>query len=214
MSARDSVAEYTRPLSFYEEEAMNVAIDQLQPGVYGVSHGGGPAGEIIRHATGSEAGHAFLYLGNGKIVQGQPPRAVISSADSIPDALWAWKMWDQLQAVEGWHKESVLASQQLVVSRGFAEEDRPYDYGAYAGFALEVLHLRTGKELAREFKGDKARVCSALVYTALTAGGIPLHFVPSDGPGMYGNNSTKVDMPPNLVAPGMLLGLGLRKDWF
>lgn len=193
---------------------MNVAIDQLQPGTYGVSHGGGPAGEIIRHATGSEAGHAFLYLGNGKIVQGQPPRAVISPADSQPDALWAWKMWDRLKAVEGWSETEIHASQAHVVARGVAEKDRLYDYGAYAGFALEVLHLRTGKDLAKIFKDDTSRVCSALVYVSLLAGGIPMDFMPSDGPGMFGDNENKVTMPPNLVAPGMLLGLGLRKDWF
>jgi hypothetical protein len=193
---------------------MNVAIDQLQPGVYGISNGSGVAGEIIRHATGSEAGHAFLYLGNGKIVQGQPPRAVISPAESQPSALWAWKMWDQLQAVEGWTKEEVLTAQGLVVAYGKSQEDRLYDYGAYAGFALEVLHLRTGKDLAAEFKDDKARVCSALVYASLMAGKVPMHFIPSDGPGMFGDNASKVSMPPNLVAPGMLLGLGLRKDWF
>jgi hypothetical protein len=51
---------------------VNVGVDKLAPGVFGVSHGSGMAGEIIRHAIGSWAGHAFLYLGNGLIVQGQP----------------------------------------------------------------------------------------------------------------------------------------------
>jgi hypothetical protein len=193
---------------------MNVAIDQLQAGVFGISNGSGIAGEIIRHATGSEAGHAFLYLGKNKIIQGQPPRAVVSPVESQPAALWAWKMWDQLQRVEGWSNKEVLIAQAAVVARGRAEEECLYDYAAYAGFALEVLHLRTGKDLADEFKGDKAGVCSALVYSSLMAGKVPMNFIPSDGPGMFGNNAEKVSMPPNLVAPGMLLGLGLRKDWF
>jgi hypothetical protein len=44
---------------------VNVGVDKLAPGVFGVSHGSGMAGELIRHATGSWAGHAFLYLGKG-----------------------------------------------------------------------------------------------------------------------------------------------------
>lgn len=55
------------------------------------------AGEIIRHATGSWAGHAFLYVGNGLIVQGQPPEAGTAVAASHDDAIWAWRMWDQLK---------------------------------------------------------------------------------------------------------------------
>lgn len=190
---------------------MNVEISQLKPGTFGVSHGGGVAGAIIRSATGSWAGHAFLYLGNGVIVSGQPPKAVQEPADSYSDAIWAWRMWDAL-AASGWNTGKVAASAVTVTARGRAEVGTPYDFAAYAGFAAEVLHLRTEQQLAPDFTSDKWRVCSALVADALTAGGVPLDFIPSDGPGIIGKPGQAV-MPPNLVAPGMLLGIAQRLEW-
>lgn len=191
---------------------MNVDIDQLKPGVFGVSHGGGVAGELIRSATGSWAGHAYLYLGNGQIVSGQPSKAVLEPADTYSDAIWAWRMWDQLQA-SGWGYTQVTGSQVTVAARGRAEVGTLYDFAAYAGFAAEVLHLRTESQLTPDFAHDNWRVCSALVADALTAGGVPLDFVPEDGPGLVRADSVKAKMPPNLVAPGMLLGLAQRLEW-
>jgi hypothetical protein len=192
---------------------MNAGISQLTPGVFGVCRGGGIGGDLIRMATQSSAGHAFLYLGDGKIVQGTAPKADVIPADSYGDAIWAWRMWDQLVAVSHWTPAQVTAAQAKVVARGTAEIGTDYDWPAYAGFAAEILDLRNEEQLAPEFTADPWRVCSALVADALTAGGVPLDFVPGDGPGLVRDPDAKVAMPPNLVAPGMLLGLGLRLSW-
>lgn len=192
---------------------MNTPVSSLQPGVFGVSHGGGVAGELIRHATGSWAGHAFLYLGNGLIVQGQPPQAGTASAGSHGDAIWAYRMWDQLRHVNGWTEDQVKAAQAKVVQRGHGLVGCAYDWAAYAGFALEVLKIRDQAELNPAFAHDGYRVCSALVADAMAFGGVPLEFVPEDGPGLTSNPDVKAVMPPNLVAPGMLLGLAQRLDW-
>lgn len=194
----------------------NVPVSSLVPGVFGVSHGSGAAGEIIRDATGSWAGHAFLYLGGGQIVQGQPPAAGTAPAASHGDAIWAWRMWDQLKAANKWTDADVAESQAFVVARGRALVGTPYDWAAYPVFAAEVLHLRNAGQVASWFDADKDRVCSALTADALQAGGVPLQFISSDGPGLtrdnpYGNR--KVVMPPNLVTPGMLLGLAQRLEW-
>lgn len=191
---------------------MNVTTDKLTPGVFGLSHGSGMAGEIIRHATGSWAGHAFLYLGNGMLVQGQPPAAATAVADSHADAIWAWRMWDQLKA-GGWTDDQVKTAQDKIVARGYALVGTAYDYPAYIGFSLEVLGLRNEKQLAPEFAGDNWRVCSALVADALTFGTIPMTFVAEDGPGLVATPDSKVTMTDNLVSPGMLLGLAQRLDW-
>lgn len=192
---------------------MNTPVSTLQPGVFGVSHGGGVAGELIRHATASSAGHAFLYLGNGQLVEGAPPVARIAPAGSYPDAIWAHRMWDQLKRAGGWTDAAVAAAQLKVVARGHALAGCSYDWPAYIGFSLEILHLRSQAQLDPVFAHDGYRVCSALVADALTFGGVPLNFVPGDGPGLAGNPDVKVTMPPNLVAPGMLLGLAQRLDW-
>lgn len=192
---------------------MNVDIGKVQPGTWFVSHGSGLAGELIRSATGSWAGHAGLYLGGNVIVQGQPPVAVLAPADQHDDALWAWRMWDWLIANRGWTAADVSAAQALVVGRGHALVGCRYDFEAYAAFALEVTKLRNATQLSPFFARDEQRVCSALVADAETFGSVPLEFIPSDGPGLTSNPGTKVVMPPNLVAPGMLLGLGQRLEW-
>jgi len=195
---------------------MNVGIDQLTPGVFGVSHGSGVAGLIIRDSTGSWAGHAFSYLGNEQIVQGQPPVAGLAVASSHDDAIWAWRMWDQLVAEEGWTPDQVATAQLRVVARGHALVGVRYDFEAYAGFSMEVTHLRSEKQLEPFFKLDSDRVCSALVADTLTFAGVPLKFVPEDGPGLFssaGSSPQLAQMPPNLVAPGMLLGLAQRLEW-
>jgi hypothetical protein len=193
---------------------VNVTIDQLRPGTFGVSHGGGLPGDLIRHATGSWAGHAFLYLGNGQAVQGAPEKANIVPADTWQDAIWAWRMWDQLRAVEHWSVEHVAQASFATVARGNALVGTDYDWPAYVQFGLEVMHLRNQEDLAGLDKHDTWRVCSALVADALGKGGVPLNFVPEDGPALTRPILGRVrSMPPNLVAPGMLLGLAQRLEW-
>lgn len=192
---------------------MNVELDKVPPGTFFVSHGGGTAGELIRHATGSWAGHAGLYLGDGLIVQGQPPQAATAPADSHSDAIWAWRMWDKLQAADGWTADQVTDAQARVVARGRQLIGCSYDFEAYAAFALMVLKIRNAEQLSPLFSRDAWRVCSALVDDAETFGGVPMNFVPGDGPGLIRDPNHAVVLPPNLVAPGMLLGIAQRKEW-
>jgi hypothetical protein len=154
--------------------------DIVQPGCYGVSHGSGITGELIRHATESWAGHAFVYIGNGLIVEGEPPVAKISAADSHTDAVWNSR--DQLTDVQ----------RDAIVARAHALVGCPYDYVAYIGFALEVLKIRSGKELDPVFMGDHWRVCSALVADCYRYAGIHLEAGLKD---------------PNLISPADLYNL-------
>jgi hypothetical protein len=103
------------------------------------------------------------------------------------------------------HKMPISSSQQsLAVARAHALVGDAYDYPAYIGFALEVLKLRSGKELAPVFRADSWRVCSALVYDCQMYANLPydwsrLHLNPGQD--------------PNLVSPGMLLDYGTRMEW-
>lgn len=180
---------------------MNVDISRLAPGTPGVSHGSGIAAELIRHATESWAGHAFIYIGNGMIVQGQPPVAAIAPAASHDDAIWAYRMWDQL----GWAPDKIQAAQLAVVSRAHALVGTGYDYPAYVGFGLEVMHLASGTELDPVFKLDRWRVCSALVADCLSTGGVPQDWakVLGKGPGR----------DVNLISPAMELDLWTENGW-
>lgn len=167
----------------------NAALDQLTPGVFGVSHGSGLGGELIRHATASWAGHAFVYVGGGRIVEGTPPAAQLADARKYDDAVWAWRM-------------PVTPVQSAAVeARAHALVGTPYDWPAYVGFALEVLKLRSEAQLDPVFKSDRWRVCSALVADCYQYAGIPLAF--PAGP----------ETTVNLVSPAMLYDLAAREGW-
>ena len=132
------------------------------PGSYGVSHGAGMAGELIRRATESWAGHAFIYIGGGMIVEAAPPATRLAPAATHADAVWN-------------SGETLTAAQRtMIVARAHALVGTPYDYPAYIGFALELLGIRSGKQLAAEFRRDTWRVCSADVADAYAFAGIDL----------------------------------------
>jgi uncharacterized protein YycO len=154
--------------------------DIVLPGCYGVSHGSGITGELIRHATESWAGHAFVYVGNGQIIEAEPPAARVSAADSHPDAVWNVRY-----ALTG-------AERDAIVARAHALVGCPYDYPAYVGFALEVLKLRDGQELDPVFREDHWRVCSALVADCYAYAGLDL----------------ELGLPyPNLISPADLYNI-------
>ncbi len=154
----------------------------LQPGNYFVSHGSGLAGELIRRATESWAGHAGVYAGQGMIIEGAPPATRLAPAASHPDAVW--NIGEQL--TDG--------QRQAIVARAHALVGTPYDYAAYIGFALEITGLRTGQQLEAVFRHDTWRVCSADVADAYGFAGIDL------------TAGLKV---PNLVSPA---DLSVRPD--
>ncbi len=134
--------------------------DEVRPGCYGISHGGGITGEFIRHAPGAWAGHAFVYIGDGQIIEAAPPFVRVAPAASHPDAVW--------------NASYPLTSLQRdkICARARALAGCPYDYPAYVGFALKVLKLRDGAELDPVFKADHWRVCSALVADCYAYAGI------------------------------------------
>jgi hypothetical protein len=137
-------------------------VSSPQPGCYGVSHGSGMVGELIRHATESWAGHAFVYVGQGMIIEGAPPATRIAPAASHPDAVW--------------NLREVISDTQrkAIVARAHALVGTPYDYAAYIGFALEILGLKSGKQLDPVFRRDHWRVCSADVADEYAFAGIDL----------------------------------------
>jgi cell wall-associated NlpC family hydrolase len=136
--------------------------DLVQPGCYGVSRGAAITGELIRHEAASWAGHAFVYIGDGQIVEAAPPAARVAPAASHPDAVWNVRY-----PLTGAQRARICARARALVGR-------PYDYPAYTGFALRVLKLADGAELDPVFKADHWRVCSALVADCYAQAGLRL----------------------------------------
>jgi uncharacterized protein YycO len=150
----------------------------IRPGCYGVSHGSGLLFELIRFAGQSWAGHAFVYVGNGIIVEGTHPEARLAPADSHPDAIWNYR------------EELTDEQRMLIVAKAHALVGCPYNHMGFIGFALEAFHIANETTLDRVFKTERWRVCSALVADCYDDAGIDVE------PG---------SKYPNLVSPGDLL---------
>ena len=136
--------------------------DEVLPGCYGLSDGGGITGDLIRHATGARACHAFIYIGNGQVVEAAPPAVRVVPAASHHGAIWNVRC--PLPA----------AQRARICARALALVGRPYDYPAYTGFALRVLKVRDGAELDPVFKADHWQVCSTLVADCYAYAGVRL----------------------------------------
>jgi uncharacterized protein YycO len=173
-------------LPFAQKKLQFDAPGGINPGNYGVSHGSGMVGELIRSATQSWAGHAFVYVGGGMIIEAAPPVTRIVSVNAHPDAIW--------------NNEEPLTDdvRKLIVGREHALLGTPYDYPAYIGFAMECLHIRNGTQMDPFFQHDKWRVCSADVADAYLFGGIDV---------------TKGLTIPNLVSPADLYNRIASRTW-
>jgi hypothetical protein len=158
----------------------------VQPGNYGVSHGSGMVGELIRSATQSWAGHAFIYIGNGCIIEAAPPATRVSPVGAHPDAIW-----NNEEPLTGLDRTQIVSRAQALVGT-------PYDYPAYIGFAMECLHLRNGTEMEGYFHHDEWRVCSADVADAYSFAGI------------WVASGLKI---PNLVSPADLYNRIASRTW-
>jgi len=136
--------------------------DKVLPGCYGVSHGGDITGELIRHATESRAGHAFVYIGNGRIIEAVPPAVRVAPAASYPEAVWnvRYPLTD--------------AQRARICARARALVGGPYDYPSYTGFALKVLKISDEAELDPVFKADHWRVSAELIADCYARAGIRL----------------------------------------
>lgn len=174
------------------DHPVNAAALAPNPGDYGVSHGSGMIGELIRTATQSWAGHAFLYVGNGLIIEAAPPATRISSVHSHPDAVWNTE------------EPKTDAQRAAIIARGHALLGTPYDYPAYIAFALMCLHIRTGQELDPVFARDQWRVCSADVADEYHFAGIDVE---------QALKTAGLPFVPNLISPANLYDRIAHRAW-
>ena len=168
------------------------ALGQPQPGDYGVSHGSGMVGELIRTATQSWAGHAFVYVGNGLIIEAAPPATRIAPVGSHPDAVWNTA------------EPKTPEQRAKIIARAHALLGTPYDYPAYIGFAMMCLHIRTGRELDPVFAHDQWRVCSADVADEYMFGGIDVEAA---------LKAAGLPFVPNLISPANLYDRIAQAKW-
>ncbi|HUX70403.1 MAG TPA: hypothetical protein VMV41_07835 [Cellulomonadaceae bacterium] len=139
----------------------------MRPGDFAVVATRSRIGWLIRLVTRSRYNHAFLYLGNGKIVEAESPGAVISPLadyDGYP------VLWSNLKLTD--------AERAAIVAKARALVGTPYSWVDDACIALTAIFgVHVPGPVRRRLARPDRMMCSQLVDACYHAAGINL--VPS-----------------------------------
>lgn len=122
--------------------------------------------------------HAFIYLGDGKIMEAEPGGAVISDLSEYDGRAIMWS--SGLVVIPEWQRTDI-------VKDALKFEGVPYSFLDYLAIALYRVGIRH-PGVAKRVKDSKHYICSQLVAEVFD-----------------GNNISLTDFPPYLVTPGKLL---------
>jgi len=145
----------------------------------------GDAGRAIRFGQWlngdgySDFEHAFVYVGDGQIVEGQPGGAALHSLDAYPPDAIAWYSYTGLRG-----PAVAIQARSLIGT--------PYSYADYFALAALRFHLPIAPILRRYVSSTGHMICSQLVDSAYQRAGVALF------------NDERV---PGDVTPGDLFGL-------
>jgi cell wall-associated NlpC family hydrolase len=164
-----------------------------QPGDFGLVSTAGPlldrlAAAVIRFDTDSPVNHAFVYVGNGNIIEAVS-RVKIDYVDEYSDITWSTgRLPAALTPTSAQRDRIIAAANDLVGDR----------YNILDILAIGLAQRRTGRLVndqswwAKRLSADGREICSQLVDAAYLAAGIHLF---DDG------------RLPGLVSPGDLYSL-------
>jgi len=156
-------------------------------GVWGVCPGQGPIASLIRHLTASWAGHAVMYIGNGKIVEATWPKVRLSPAPTN-NVIWATG-----QPLSSTQFDSAGRVARMLVGSG-------YDLFVYPFLAAAVASATITRRVSPLFNSDRWWDCSGLIEHCDAVAGAPMF------PGDAGSQ--------HFVTPSQLMTLGAQKGWF
>lgn len=101
-----------------------------RPGDFGVVKTNGIIGRLIRLGTVSRWNHAFIYVGNGLIVEANPTGVALSPVDKYLQI--AWNQHDTISTKK----------RELIVESALSEVGKPYAFVDIAILLLRILGLR------------------------------------------------------------------------
>lgn len=133
-----------------------------QLGAFGVVATGGWQAWCIRKVTRSPVNHAFLFLGDDDIVEGDPKGAQISPVTKYPDAVWSTMPLTDVQ-------------REWIAAHGFWHVGTPYSWLDDAAIGLADIFGHKLPPLIRRFLSRKDRLmCSQLVDVSYQEAGVHL----------------------------------------
>lgn len=145
-------------------------------GSYGIVSTHGLIGFLIQLGTFSKMNHAFIYVGNGQIIEATPRKGVkISPVTNYQNIAWN-------------HQEALTDPQREdIVRTALAHLGDPYFFRTFVVIGLRILRIPTPKWLTGDLSKSKGVICSELVAKCYRANGLnivkgkPDYFVtPSD----------------------------------
>lgn len=182
---------------------------QPQAGTWGVTHGSGFLGDMIRRVEQAEsrsarfptgdheaawAGHVIVHVGGRQIVQAEWPKVIISPDTAHPDVIWA--SGQPLTAEQ--RAEGCAAVMALVGTR--------YNALAYAYFLAKLAQIGTGQsedfaELEKH-AADAGPICSGVMIREQEAMAVDI-----------GPLKTAAVQSPDFISPADSLRWGLDNGW-
>jgi hypothetical protein len=179
-----------------------------QPGTWGCSHGSGFLGDMIRHVETANsrstrfpqgdheaawAGHMFVCIGGGKIVQAEWPKVVISDLSAHADAILATGQ----PLTSSQRSRGVTAVKALVGMQ--------YNAVAYAYFLAKLAEIPATDEEFAELEAEAAKagpICSGVMVREQEAMGVDI-----------GPLRTAAIRSPDFISPADGLRWGLDHGW-
>ncbi|MGZ4556081.1 MAG: hypothetical protein ACXVXZ_10125 [Mycobacteriaceae bacterium] len=131
-------------------------------GAFGVSATSGWKAWVIRAVTRSAVNHAFVYVGNGQIVEANPSGAAVGNVDEYPHAIWS-------------HMTLTTQQRHAIANAADTLVGTPYSWVDDACIGLADLFGWHVPEPVRARLSRRSRLmCSQLVDVAYSKAGVHL----------------------------------------
>lgn len=133
-------------------------------GQFGVIRSSGAFARLIQVGTLSRWNHAFIYVGNGLIVEAKPRGVVVSPVTDY--SLIAWNKHEVFTDTQG----------KVIASYALGQVGKPYNFLIIAILTLRILGLKalSNNRLLHKLAQKDGYICSELVAEAYAWGGIPI----------------------------------------
>jgi len=133
-------------------------------GDYGVVRTGGFFGKLIRLGTVSRWNHAFIYVGDGKIVEANPTGVAISNLSNYSPVAW------------NQHENLTDEQRKNICSFALSAIGKPYNFLVIFILVLRILgfKLLANTRLLYKLSQGDGYICSELVAEAYTKSNVPL----------------------------------------
>ena len=141
---------------------------QPKPGDYGVVRTNGWAAKLIQFGTISRWNHAFIYIGDGQIIEARPTGGVISLANQYPKIAW-----NQHEEIDDNTRGKIVAAAHHFVGQ-------PYGFLDIGNILLRILGLKflANTRLFERLAMKHGLICSELVSLAYRDAGVDLTGMP------------------------------------